>query len=546
MGAAVMLFNREDRLFERVLSDERGIFDFSGLLPDVYSLRITLASFVPAVKNHIVVQPGMRSVLNVSMATLFSSIRLVSPGEHPSLLDDDWKWALRTATSTRPVMRLLAGVAMDETKRHRAIFSDTRGILILSAGDGSLVSGFGSSADMGTAFAVETSLFGNNQLQFAGNMGSGAQSGIPTAAFRATYNRDAGSESPQVSVTMHELFLPGRMGAAIFGEDSGVPMLRAVSADFDDRARVGDALTIQYGVSLDSVSFVDHLNYLSPYARAIYSLGRQGEISFSYTAGNARPNLAGSGTAESQLQQNVAALGMFPLVSLRNSQSEVQRGKDMELGYTRTTGSRKFGFSVYRETVDNLALTISAPGGFLPMGDILPDFYSGTAIFNGGNFSNVGYTVSASQAIGEHVNASLTYGSAGALTAPMGEVVSNDPDELRAMIHVGRQQSVTARVEATSRRSGTHIVASYQIADDRWEVAEPSYSTDTMRPQPGFNVYFRQPIPGFSMLPWRMEITADLRNLLQQGYLPLTTTDGSRLVLMETPRMFRGGVSFIF
>jgi hypothetical protein len=43
-----------------------------------------------------------------------------------------------------------------------------------------------------------------------------------------------------------------------------------------------------------------------------------------------------------------------------------------------------------------------------------------------------------------------------------------------------------------------------------------------------------------------MELTADLRNLLQQGYLPLPTTDGSSLVLMETPRMFRGGLSFIF
>jgi hypothetical protein len=43
-----------------------------------------------------------------------------------------------------------------------------------------------------------------------------------------------------------------------------------------------------------------------------------------------------------------------------------------------------------------------------------------------------------------------------------------------------------------------------------------------------------------------MEVTADLRNLLQQGYLPLATADGSRLVLMENPRMFRGGLSFIF
>jgi hypothetical protein len=63
---------------------------------------------------------------------------------------------------------------------------------------------------------------------------------------------------------------------------------------------------------------------------------------------------------------------------------------------------------------------------------------------------------------------------------------------------------------------------------------------------PGLNVYIRQPIPGLSILPWRMEATADLRNMLAQGYLPLGMIDGQRVLLVETPRSFRGGLSFIF
>jgi hypothetical protein len=43
-----------------------------------------------------------------------------------------------------------------------------------------------------------------------------------------------------------------------------------------------------------------------------------------------------------------------------------------------------------------------------------------------------------------------------------------------------------------------------------------------------------------------VELTADLRNLLAQGYLPLGTADGQRILLVETPRAFRGGVNFIF
>lgn len=547
MGAAVTLFNRQERLFERILTDESGAFSFPGLLPDVYSIRVTLASFVPAIKNNILVQPGVRSVLNVSMATLFSSIHLVYSADHAAFMSDDWKWALRTANSTRPVLRLLPGVSLEEPKPHRAVFSDTRGLLMLSAGDGALVSGFGSSADMGTAFVLATSLMGSNQLAFAGNVGSGAQSGIPSAAFRTSYSRDMGFGSPTVSLTMRELFLPGRMGAAIFGAEGSMPALRSLSASVDDRTQVTDSLSVQYGIAMDSLSFMEHLSYLSPYARVVYSLGTSGEIEFDYTAGNPRPNLAAATSKpESQLQRDVDMLGRFPLVSLRGGRAEVQRGEEFELGYSRTVGSRKFAVSAYHESISNLALTVSAPDGFLPAGDLLPDVFSGTSMFNAGNFSTFGYLGSVTQNVGEHLSATMMYGSMGALTADSKELVSNNPDELRFMIHAGRHQSVTARVAATSPWTGTHIVASYQWADSRWAAPGHLYSTSSLRPEPGLNLYIRQPIPGPSVFPWRMEATADLRNLLAQGYLPIAAANGQRLVLMQSPRMVRGGLSFIF
>jgi hypothetical protein len=441
-------------------------------------------------------------------------------------------------------MRMLPGIVA--ASPHRTVFSDTRGLLMFSAGDGSPVAGFGSDADMGTAFALATSLFGSNQFQFAGNVGSGAQSGIPSAAFRTTYSRTVGPASPEVSVTMRELFLPNRMGLAIFGPEGDVPMLRSISANLDDHTRITDALSLQYGMALDSVSFSDHLSYFSPYARLTYSLGDAGEIEFAYTSGNARPDLAAPGGPDDPLQREIGTLALFPLVSLRAGRAGVQRGEDLEAGYSRTMGSRKFSVGTYHESVANLALTIAAPDGFLPVGDILPDFFSGTAMFNAGSFASMGYIASATQNVGDNLSATVMYGSTGALTADRSEPVSSNPDELRAMIHSGRQQSMTVRVVGTSPHTGTHIVAGYQVADGRFSVPEPIYSTSSLRPQPGLNIYVRQAIPILSGLPWRMEVTADLRNLLQQGYLPLATADGSRLVLMENPRMFRGGLSFIF
>ena len=112
MGATVLLFNRYDRLHEKALTDESGLFAFAGLLPDIYSIRVTLASFVPAVKSHILVQPGMRSMLNVSLANLFSSIQLVYPsaGQQRVLMNDEWKWVLRTSERDASGAALPAGV----------------------------------------------------------------------------------------------------------------------------------------------------------------------------------------------------------------------------------------------------------------------------------------------------------------------------------------------------------------------------------------------------------------------------------------------------
>ena len=68
----------------------------------------------------------------------------------------------------------------------------------------------------------------------------------------------------------------------------------------------------------------------------------------------------------------------------------------------------------------------------------------------------------------------------------------------------------------------------------------------TLRPDVGLNIYIRQPVPAFPGLRGRLEATADLRNLLAEGYLPLATADGAPVLLLHTPRSLRGGFAFVF
>ena len=118
------------------------MFGFGLLTPDLYSVRVSLASFVPAVKQKIAVQPGMQSLLYVDLASVLSSIELVyaKPGEG-ALMSDDWKWVLKESAATRPVLRMLPGDSGSDPDSKRdqsasgSVFSDTRGVLNLSAGD---------------------------------------------------------------------------------------------------------------------------------------------------------------------------------------------------------------------------------------------------------------------------------------------------------------------------------------------------------------------------------------------------------------------------
>jgi len=105
---------------------------------------------------------------------------------------------------------------------------------------------------------------------------------------------------------------------------------------------------------------------------------------------------------------------------------------------------------------------------------------------------------------------------------------------------------VTTQVAGISPWTGTHFVASYQWTDRNSATSGNIYATQSIRADAGLNVYVRQPIPSISSIPVRLEATADLRNMLAQGYLPLSFADGRRLFLMHTPRSVRGGLSFVF
>ena len=86
MGAVVSLYNRYDELVRRGFSNQDGKFVFDSLAPNVYSIRVSLASFVPALRRNISVLAGSENLLKIQLASALSTIELVplnSPGRRP-------------------------------------------------------------------------------------------------------------------------------------------------------------------------------------------------------------------------------------------------------------------------------------------------------------------------------------------------------------------------------------------------------------------------------------------------------------------------------
>src|ERR1051326_6359425 len=68
MSASVFLYNAYDQLVGRALTNGEGKFAFDSLTPGSYSLRVTLAGFLPA-RRAISVLAGSENRLKVNLAT---------------------------------------------------------------------------------------------------------------------------------------------------------------------------------------------------------------------------------------------------------------------------------------------------------------------------------------------------------------------------------------------------------------------------------------------------------------------------------------------
>ena len=543
MGAVVSLYNRYDELLRRGLSNQDGKFVFDGLTPDVYSIRVSLASFVPAFRRNISVLAGSDNLLRIQLASALSTIELV-PLNSPegALMSDSWKWVLRSSHATRPVLRLLPQTSSSRSSM-ASLFSDTSALVKVSAGDGDPFGG--ASQDLGTAFVLATSVNGTSKVRVSGNVGYAA-SGFPSAGFRTSYRRDDQTgEGPQLALTVRQIYLPSLMGSGGLGSDT--PALRTASISSYDKMDILDIIHLEYGASLESISLLGRINHVNSFARATYDLGGTSAVKLAVSSGSQPVELLADGTQQDlnqSLNGDLAALGQVQRISRRDNQAAVERNKVIEAGYQAVKGSRTYRASVYAEEVSDAAFLMSGESGFMDSGDLLPDLSSLGTIFDVGDYRRVGYSASVTQALGDRVKVSVAAGRTDGLRIQESpDALPVNGDALRSEIRNTPRPWVAVEADASLPVTGTHLASSYGWADP--SVLMPIHVSLTGRTdqQIGWNIYARQPLPTLGGM--HLEMTVDLLNLLAQGYVGIQS-NGRRAVLTNAPRAVRGGVSFIF
>lgn len=561
LGATVQLFNKYQRLIAKTITAADGRFGFAGLPADVYSVRASLASFLPASREKIAIRAGSDSVLQIHLATLFSDIevRYIVPD---GAMTDDWKWVLRSSPATRPITRFLPVDESSNAELKPRVFSGTHAMISMSGGEGGLIDSDSATTDFGTGFALSTNIWGKNQVQVGGTFGQNLNLGSAAIGLAAIYSRsDSGGfgQPPEVTLTMTQFggFAAGIPGAqatpnSVFGNSSTI---RDVSLSVYEVADPFDGLHIEYGMTAESVNNLQSTSRMSPFARATLDLGKSGQVIAAYSDGGRPDELSAhqqyQSTADRDAQSDgdlidtVNTLARLPQFSRRNGRIELQRTQSYELGYNKTKGSRTYAVSAFYEDVSNGHINVAGNLSALDPGDLMWDGMSTTSTYNIGRYQRAGYIASVNQRMTDVVDVALVYGRMGGFTADG----AGSPETWgtgQRFLTEGGHNIAAANVHAHIRHCGTKISAGYGWVDSGAIIPRHVFTTQDTYVAPGLNIDVRQPLPSFFGIPGRFELTANLRNLLAQGYLPFNTGEGRSLLIVQAPRDVRGGLNFIF
>jgi len=510
-------------LSKQLLTNTEGAFRAENLPSGFYSVRVTLAGFLPSLEKHIQITSNLTTVIRIQLESLFASVESLrrAPANGNSE-PDDWKWVLRSASGMRPVLQWHE----EDTDDSSGVVADVmspRQLGQIEFTGGARRPGSVSNIDgaPGTAFAYDQRLDRDNQLVFAGQV---SYDGDAPAGGLATVWLPMGSrlDSPKSTLVLRE----AKIGPAgpIF---RGVRMDQSGSMNFGDRVVVrvgGEYVLVGAGGSAWSIRpRFDWENRVSQnwYVDAIYAALPAGVTNDDNTVANLTKE-----TEPNVLSTAMDQLDAFPALLWRDGRAVLENGRHEELAAERKLESHSvFQIAVFHD--DNRHVALFGKGSDLPSGDYFQDYYSNAFAYDGGSSVSWGGRVALRERISDELELSTIYAFSGALVP------------VRTVPRHSAAVKLTGRLPVT----GTKLTAGYKWVNGLALSRVDPYGEAVYDINPYLHIGIRQPLPWPTIGHW--EANAECDNLLAQGNVPVNTKDGQVLVVPAF-RSFRGGVSLQF
>ena len=522
---------------ERVITDAQGKFAIGNLIPGWYSLQIISATRLPAHRNGVKVEAGQTSTLKFVLSDAFAPLRFQIPEGGATPLGDDWKWVLRTSAATRPILRYRQEGAGSAPNAGRPPLPPSQRLLGVVPGSNSENPLAG---DPGTgsvvAYLRSTSL--DSDVLAVGSVAANASL---TSSLGTEYRKGLVKGDLEVmSLVVHRWGYAG--GAATPNDGRQLPGSDAqgLTASFGEAVNLSPHLALTAGVDVDYLNALRDVMIAQPRMRLVYHLSPSTEVAVQV----GRKPSDGSGT----LLERVGKLDSFPLLTLRAHRPEFEQGDHSEVSLNRRLSkSARIEFAAYHDGIKNAAVWGSghpATLGWLAGNYMLNPAGDGILV-NVGDYRSSGYRATYTQHLGKRVEALVTYVEGDSLYAR--GVVSRAPaGDLQGVLRPVRSASLAGRVSARIPVTRTQLTSSYEsVQRGRVTMLDP-YGQADLQLQPFWDVQIRQPLPALAFLPAHIEAVADFRNLLNQGYSPMTKSGETALQLSPAYKCVRGGFSVDF
>jgi hypothetical protein len=527
LGATVWIATEDTdaQSVAQLLTNQRGSFSSAQLRPGLYSVRVSLVGFLPALQRHVRITPNLTTLVKIELGTVFDTLDSLRRAPAVPTDSDDWKWVLRTSAATRPALQwqddplVVVGVGPEAGRPGHA------SEILVDMTSGSTHPGSPSSEgnSPGTAVSYEVPLGPDGKLLVAGQMNYDGD----TAGGLATIWLPSGDidKGPVTTLVIRET-APGSTGVSFYG----------MRLAHSERLSFGDNIRVRVGAEYvsEGLAGMRHSSIL-PSAEADVRLSSD----YTLSAVLATDSPESDPFHADALRSVLDAMDSLPVVLFNDGRPVLDEDLHAELRLARRLGNRE-GIEVAAFHDNDPHQAIFGIGS-APTLDVVQDPFSNAFVYDGGRMSGWGARGVYRVKITDNFDVAALY-DVGAALVPDGD--GSAQADLRQAFGEGYRQCVGARVSSKVPRLGTQVAASYKWVFGETLTPVDEFGDVTYQMDPNLSVSIRQPLPGF-LMNRHWEAVADFGNLLAQGYIPITSQDG-QVLLMPMVRSFRGGLSFEF